>query len=119
MTAWPEILARKDVLGVQRSNNGVASRSEPRIDLEYDILIVVVSAPMDGQDPQAVDQIQSLAIVSMILLVFQITWGLNYYRTPLNKTLNYDLKYDEVELTATLEKLIKTTNISHFSNIIF
>ena len=57
--------------------------------------------------------IQSLAIVSMILLVFQITWGLNYYRTPLNKTLNYDLKYDEAELTATLQKLIKTTNILH------
>ncbi|MDA9365380.1 DUF3810 domain-containing protein [Flavobacteriaceae bacterium] len=57
--------------------------------------------------------IQSIAILSLILIVFQITWGLNYYRIPLHKSLNYNLKYNEAELTETLEKLIKTTNILH------
>ena len=57
--------------------------------------------------------IRGLAYVSLIHLIFQLSWGLNYYRLPLNKALAYDLTYNETQLTKTLEKLIQTTNLLH------
>jgi len=56
---------------------------------------------------------KGLAISSLIILAFQISWGLNYYRIPLHESLHYDLRYNEDELTITLEKLIETTNELH------
>ncbi|MDA8849855.1 DUF3810 domain-containing protein, partial [Flavobacteriaceae bacterium] len=56
---------------------------------------------------------RGLAYVSLIHLIFQLSWGLNYYRLPLNKTLAYDLTYNETQLIETLEKLIQTTNLLH------
>ena len=56
---------------------------------------------------------QGLTYVSLIHLIFQLSWGLNYYRLPLNKALAYDLTYNEAQLTETLEKLIQTTNLLH------
>ena len=57
--------------------------------------------------------IHGLAYVSLIHFIFQISWGLNYYRLPLNKALAYDLTYNELQLTETLEKLIQTSNLLH------
>lgn len=57
--------------------------------------------------------IQVFAIFSLTLLVFQISWGLNYYRTPLHESLGYSLEYNEIELTETLNKLIEINNELH------
>ena len=51
--------------------------------------------------------------ISVLLLFFHFSWGFNYYRTPLNEALNYDLKYTEKALIKTLNTLIKTSNTLH------
>lgn len=48
--------------------------------------------------------------ISLILLFFNLSWGLNYYRLPLNERLEYDLTYNEKALTKTLEQLITSAN---------
>ena len=54
-----------------------------------------------------------LAIISFISLVFYLSWGLNYYRLPLHKTLNYSSIYNENQLTNTFQKLIEISNSLH------
>ena len=57
--------------------------------------------------------INILAIISLFSLLFHISWGLNYYRIPLNEKLNYKIKYNEDELEKTLVFMIEKTNELH------
>ena len=57
--------------------------------------------------------ISSTSTFSLIFLVFNLNWGLNYYRLPLNKKMNLDLKYKKDELINTLDYLIKSSNLLH------
>lgn len=50
------------------------------------------------------------ATISMVFLLFQLHWGLNYYRLSLQEKLNYPTTYTEKELTETLDYLITSTN---------
>ena len=54
-----------------------------------------------------------LSTLSLILMVFNINWGLNYYRIPLNKKLNYNVSYDEIQLEKTLNILVNASNKLH------
>ena len=54
-----------------------------------------------------------IAISSLLLLIFNLNWGLNYYRTPLHKKLNYNLRYDQVQLEQTFDALIRASNELH------
>lgn len=56
---------------------------------------------------------QGLSFVSLILLFFNLNWGLNYYRTPLYQDLGYQMKYNETELEATFSKLVTISNQLH------
>lgn len=55
----------------------------------------------------------SLSFVSLVLLLFNLNWGLNYYRTPLSQDLGYQMKYNETELEATFSKLVTISNQLH------
>lgn len=53
------------------------------------------------------------AFISVIYFVFHFLWGLNYYRTPLYKTLGLDTTYTTDQLFKVAEKLIVRTNTIH------
>jgi len=54
---------------------------------------------------------QILGFLSLIYFSFNILWGLNYYRTPLYKTLNLDKKkVNKEQLLSFADKLILKTN---------
>jgi hypothetical protein len=53
------------------------------------------------------------AFISVIYFCFHLLWGLNYYRTPLYKTLSLDKEYTTEELISITKKLIIRTNIAH------
>jgi hypothetical protein len=57
----------------------------------------------------------ALALLSLLSLLFHMTWGLNYYRSPLNESLNFNSTYTEIELIETLEHLIEKSNELHAS----
>ena len=54
-----------------------------------------------------------LSTFSLILMIFNINWGLNYYRIPLKKKLNYNVSYNEVQLEKTLNILVNASNKLH------
>ena len=54
--------------------------------------------------------INFFACLSLVFLLFQLHWGLNYYRLSLQEKLNYPTTYSEKELAATLDFLITSTN---------
>ena len=56
---------------------------------------------------------RSFAFISLVLLFFNLNWGLNYYRTPLHQDLGYQTKYNETELEAVFSKLITISNQLH------
>ena len=57
--------------------------------------------------------INFFATISLLSLLFHLSWGLNYYRTPLNEKLNYKVEYNEDELERTLILMIEKTNELH------
>ena len=57
--------------------------------------------------------INFFATISLLSLLFHISWGLNYYRIPLNEKLNYKVEYNEDELERTLILMIEKTNELH------
>ena len=56
---------------------------------------------------------KTLSIFSIIFLVFNLNWGLNYHRIPLHKKLNYNVKYDLSQLEKTFEILVTASNNLH------
>ena len=54
-----------------------------------------------------------LSIISIIIFIFYSSWGLNYFRLPLNKKLGYNINYTEKEIENTLNILIKNSNHLH------
>ena len=54
-----------------------------------------------------------LSTFSLILMIFNINWGLNYYRIPLKKKLNYNVSYNEVQLEKSLYILVNASNKLH------
>ncbi len=53
------------------------------------------------------------AAFSIIYFLFNIMWGLNYYRVPLNKTLGLETDYTTEELLNTTHRLIAKSNELH------
>ncbi|MEL6810273.1 MAG: DUF3810 domain-containing protein [Bacteroidota bacterium] len=53
------------------------------------------------------------ATLSIIYFVFNMMWGLNYYRVPLHQTLELDRDYTTEELISTTERLIVKANQLH------
>ena len=53
------------------------------------------------------------ATVSLVYFVFHLLWGFNYYREPLNKTLNLDKSYTTEKLISTTKRLIAKSNALH------
>ena len=54
-----------------------------------------------------------LSLTSLILLLFNLNWGLNYYRIPLHEKLGYELSYKEIQIENTFNKLVSATNQLH------
>ena len=54
-----------------------------------------------------------LSIISIIIFIFYSSWGLNYFRLPLNKKLGYNINYTEKEIENTLNILVKNSNHLH------
>ena len=53
------------------------------------------------------------ATLSIIYFVFNVLWGLNYYREPLHKSLDLDNNYSTEQLINTTERLIHKSNELH------
>ena len=53
------------------------------------------------------------ATLSIVYFVFNILWGLNYYRLPLHKTLDLKTDYTNEQLITTTERLIAKANEMH------
>ncbi|MDT8347520.1 MAG: DUF3810 domain-containing protein, partial [Flavobacteriaceae bacterium] len=54
-----------------------------------------------------------LASISVALAYFQLSWGLNYYRSKLSDTLSVNPKYSKNQLFETLDFFIENTNELH------
>jgi len=57
--------------------------------------------------------VEITANLSVIYLVFNLLWGLNYLRNPLYKTLKLDSDYTTEQLYATTQRLIQKSNEVH------
>ena len=57
--------------------------------------------------------INILSIISIVIFIFYSSWGLNYFRLPLNKKLGFNINYTEKEIENTLNILIKNSNYLH------
>ena len=57
--------------------------------------------------------LQGAALLAAIHLFFQLSWGLNYYRTALAETMQVPKSYDNWELESTTLKLLNQTNRLH------
>lgn len=55
----------------------------------------------------------SIALLAVIHLFFQLSWGLNYYKTPLEGVAGKNIQYEEWELQETLDILIQKTEALH------
>ncbi len=53
------------------------------------------------------------ATLSVVYLVFNLLWGLNYYRVPLHKKLSLKTDYTTEQLIETTKRLIKKSNEMH------
>ena len=53
------------------------------------------------------------ASLSIIYFVFNMLWGLNYYRIPLHKTLGLEREYTTEELITTTQRLVAKSNELH------
>jgi len=53
------------------------------------------------------------ATLSIIYFVFNILWGYNYYRVPLQQSLNLNTDYTTEQLINTTKRLIKKSNKMH------
>lgn len=56
-----------------------------------------------------------LATISIVYFVFNLLWGLNYYRVPLHKTLDVETDYTTAKLISTTKRLISKSNKLHRS----
>ncbi|RAV27732.1 DUF3810 domain-containing protein [Sinomicrobium soli] len=54
-----------------------------------------------------------LQTLSLAYLFFYLSWGLNYYRLPLHRSLGIGAEYTTEELVSFTEKLIERTNTLH------
>src|SRR5699024_204348 len=54
--------------------------------------------------------LQILSTFSMIYFLFHLLWGMNYYRQPLDQTLDIKTTYKTEELIHLTEKLAERTN---------
>ena len=87
-------------------------------DLLYGIMIIYISRKMikmfkSKKIKWLIVLRNGLSFLSLILLIFNTNWGLNYYRIPLYKKLNYNIKYDENQLEKTFDILIIASNKLH------
>lgn len=59
--------------------------------------------------------IDVFSAVSLLYFTFHLFWGMNYYRLPLDKTLELKNTYTTDELITATQKLIKESNAIHIS----
>ena len=57
--------------------------------------------------------VEVFSFVSIIYFSFHVFWGMNYYRLPLNKSLNINKDYSTEQLVNITRKLITKTNSIH------
>lgn len=57
--------------------------------------------------------IDIIATVSIVYFMFHMLWGLNYYRLPLNQTLQLESNYTYTELLSTTKRFIEKSNGLH------
>lgn len=57
--------------------------------------------------------IDVLATISVVYIAFNVLWGLNYYRLPLNKTLGLNTEYSTEALLQVTKNLITKSNALH------
>ena len=55
------------------------------------------------------------ATLSIVYFVFNLLWGLNYYRNPLHKTIELETDYTTEQLISTTKRLIAKSNAMHRS----
>jgi len=55
------------------------------------------------------------ATFSVVYFMFNVLWGLNYYRNPLHETLGLKKDYTEAQLITTTRFLMKEANEMHFA----
>lgn len=53
---------------------------------------------------------ECLAVLSLIYLLFNLFWGLNYYRLPLHHTLNIEAEYSTEDLAGLTAHLVEESN---------
>lgn len=53
------------------------------------------------------------SFIAIIYFSFHVFWGMNYYRLPLNESLNIEKEYTTEQLVAITKRLINTTNSIH------
>ncbi|MFC7357578.1 DUF3810 domain-containing protein [Jejudonia soesokkakensis] len=57
--------------------------------------------------------VEIMATMSVVYFMFNLLWGLNYYREPLHKTLALESDYTTQQLIVTTERLIVKANAMH------
>jgi hypothetical protein len=55
-----------------------------------------------------------VSFMSVFYFLFQMLWGLNYLRLPLNEKLSIEKKYTQEELVAFTKRMIEKANAVHF-----
>lgn len=87
-------------------------------DLLYFLILISFLYWLLKKGKQAIRQplqtgLQVLATLAVIHAFFQLGWGLNYYQTPLSRTLSLPTTYTEWELEQTTQKLMLRTHALH------
>lgn len=55
-----------------------------------------------------------ISFMSVFYFLFQVLWGLNYHRVPLNEKLSIEKEYTTEELVAFTKRMINKANAVHF-----
>lgn len=87
-------------------------------DLLYLIILIYFLYWMWKRGKKALRQplltsLRALAILAIIHAFYQLSWGLNYYQTPLSKKLSLPKTYTDWELEQTTRKLLERTHTLH------
>ncbi|NNM24317.1 MAG: DUF3810 domain-containing protein [Flavobacteriaceae bacterium] len=87
-------------------------------DIFYALLIVVLVRWIYKKSKRLISSpvqfmVGVLSSLSVIYLLFNLLWGLNYYRVPLHQTLELERDYTTEELINTTQRLIEKSNELH------
>ncbi|MEO0572987.1 MAG: DUF3810 domain-containing protein [Bacteroidota bacterium] len=52
-------------------------------------------------------------VLSIAYFIFHLSWGMNYYRLPINEKMNFEVEYTKEDLLNFTFKMVETTNRLH------